>query len=290
MQRRVIILLGQRERSGTNFIGSTVMQHPDVVTVPPNKSLGEFNLFRKDDIVRVVFKKVAGASFGIKTMLEEEQLFLQHYGSMWIDLLDQKFNFPPNKTIFIKSPLIYNVDLWKKAFPESKIAILYRDGRDNVISCVRTTNDIRKWYTFRTKIKKKINFLSGRSFISNSRAWSRTGEAVAAVNESEFLKKVKYEELVNSKEGISELLKFYDLSFDDTTLENCMSAPVVGSSSFRGQKKEKNKKPNWTPDYDKSKYNFTNKWNKWGPVKKFVFKILAGKTLITLGYEDNGTW
>ena len=63
---------------------------------------------------------------------------------------------------------------------------------------------------------------------------------------------------------------------------------MVGSSG--GIDKDKVRKTKWVPDYDKSKYKFTNKWLHWGIIKKGVFKLLAGKEMIDLCYEKKSNW
>lgn len=285
---KIIILLGQRVRTGTNFVGSTLSVHPDVVMLPPNASLGEFNLFSDRSISETVFSKVSKKSFGLNISNNEEPLFLKHYGDLWIGFLTKRFNIPKDKTIFIKSPSIDNVDLWKAAFPDSKIAIICRDGRDNVISSVKASNDRRSWHTVFINIKKKLNFLSGRSFVNHAKQWTKTAFKILEAHKNENLKVFKYEDLNSSKEGLLELLAYYDLKTNPIILQDCLNAPVVGSSF--GYNNEGITKPNWNPDFDKSKFIFVNKWKKWGRLKKFVFKQISGKTLIALDYEKDNNW
>ena len=162
----IIILLGQRVRSGTNFIGSTLSQHPDIITVPKQNSIGEFNLFN-DNSIEDVFENISKRSFGMD--LNDKKLFLKFYGKSWLQFLIDKYDIPKERTIFVKSPNLNNIHLWKYAFPESKIAIIFRDGRDNVISSVKASNDKRSWHKFIHSFKKRVNYYSGRSFINHSK-------------------------------------------------------------------------------------------------------------------------
>lgn len=284
----MIILLGQRVRSGTNFVGSTIAQHPDVATLPTQMSLGEFNLFYNEAILNQVYKKVASDSFGMELNDEDQHEFLKHYGDAWLTLLIKKYKIEAGKTVFVKSPSVTHLKLWRLAFPHSKIAVICRDGRDNVISSVRASNDRRTWHNFSIKLKKRINYFSGRSFINHSKKWSETADQIANISEDNYVKVFKYEMLNDSKADISKLLSYYDLEVNDTILENCLKAPVVGSSF--GVSSQKMIKPNWTPDSDKSKFKFSNKWKKWNLIKKMVFKAIAGKELITLGFEKDSKW
>jgi hypothetical protein len=284
----IIILLGQRVRSGTNFVGSTIAQHPDVVTLPMEMSLGEFNLFYNDAILSQVYNKVSADSFGVEFTHEDQSEFLKLYGHAWLKLLIDKYNIKDGKTIFIKSPSVAHLNLWRMAFPDSKVALIARDGRDNVISSVRASNDKRTWHNFSIKTKKRINFFSGRSFINHAKKWSETALQIANISEDNYVKVFKYEELNDSKVNIAKLLSHYNLEVNDTILENCLKAPVVGSSF--GVSSKHMVKPNWKPDSDKSKFNFSNKWKKWNLIKKMVFKAIAGKELITLGFEKDSKW
>jgi hypothetical protein len=288
MHRKVIILLGQRVRSGTNFVGSTLSQHPDVVTLPINTSLGEFNLFSDNLIIDVIYDTVARNSFGLDFSNNDKTAFLIKYGELWLELLMEKFNIPNNKIIFIKSPSVKHVKLWKAAFPQAKIAIIYRDGRDNVISSIRASNDKRTWHTFFIKLKKRLNYFSGRSFINHARQWSITANDILKIKKSDDIKTFKYENLNNSTEYITKLLQYYNLKINETIVNKCVNAPVVGSSF--GIKSGGMIKPNWKPDSNKSKYIFTNKWKHWGLLKKLVFNYFAGNELIKLGYEKDNNW
>lgn len=279
---KVIILLGQRVRSGTNFIGSTLAQHPDVVTFPKHTSFGEFNLF-KDCLIETVYSKVTKESFGLNFNSLDRNLFFNYYGNAWLQTMLKKYDVHPNKVLFIKSPSVKFIALWEIAFPNSRIAIIYRDGRDNVISCVKASNDKRSWHTPLIQFRKKLNYYSGRSFINHVKNWVETSEQVLKIKESERITKFKYEELNNNKENIEKLLNHFKLKCDKRILEKCMEAPVVGSSF--GLETPSISKPNWCPDNNKSNYVFSNRWKSWSYVRKKVFDLIAGEMLVKMGYE-----
>ncbi|WP_053977521.1 sulfotransferase [Mangrovimonas xylaniphaga] len=287
---RVIILLGQRVRSGTNFVGSTLLQHPKVVTLPRGKSFGEFNLFNDNAIVTEVFDRVIERSFGMRLSKEWLPTFLENYGKNWLSLLQAKYEIPKDAVLFFKSPRIDQIDLWLQAFPEAQILVVCRDGRDNVVSSVKASNDKRSWYTFFIILKKFINYYSGRSFVNHAREWAETADYVIDVKQSlgSRVKVLPYESLLNSRQGISDLLDHFKLDINENILKACMEAPVIGSS--QGVHTSNVKKTNWQPDYNKSKYMFTKKWRHWGVLKKIVFKTIAGKQLVALNYEKNSTW
>ena len=283
----IIILLGQRVRSGTNFVGSTLSKHPDVVTVPLDKSLGEFNLFRGRG-VELEFNKISESSFGMDLSNDDLSSYLKEYGKSWINFLRVKYNIPDHKTIFIKTCVIHNLDLWRMSFPEAKIAVIFRDGRDNVISSVRASYDKRSWHKLYIKFKKRINYYSGRSFINHTRHWIKTAKVLSQIQTSKQIQLFNYEELNNSKSNVKSLLEHYQLKVTESILEDCLNAPVIGSSF--GFNTQGTIKPNWIPVTDKTAFQFSNKWKHWSVIKKLVFKFLAGNELVKLGYEKDSKW
>ena len=124
-------------------------------------------------------------------------------------------------------------------------------------------------------------------FLNHIKHWVATAKVFNQVNEEGSTKKFKYEDLNNSYKNIEQLLKFYELSTNRDIIESCLNAPVVGSSFGLVSKKSK---PKWSRDTEKSKYTFTHKWKHWGIIKKLVFKTIAGKTLVALGYENALDW
>ena len=117
--------------------------------------------------------------------------------------------------------------------------------------------------------------------------WRKTGKILNSIDNTEEIIKVKYENLINSFENLQKLLKFLDINSDKEVVEKCLNAPVVGSSFGANISKQGS---NWVPEIDKSKFVFIEKWRKWVWFKKSVFKFLAGKQLIELGYEKDNNW
>lgn len=283
---KLIILLGQRVRSGTNFIGSTLSLHPDVQTVPPEKSYAELNLF-KNRAIEDALRNITH-SFGLAYDEVDKAYYYRKYGELCIKQIIDKFNLKAEEPIFIKSPFIKNYDLWLKAFPQAKFIVLSRDGRDNVISSVKASNDKRIWHNFNIKFKKRFNYYSGRSFFQHTKNWKKTALIYYEIKNSSNLVKVKYEDLISSIDDLQNLFKFLELEVSPSILKTCRNAPVVGSSF--GDSDGKVSRPNWRPEHDKSKFVFTSRWKQWGWFKKKIFKEIAGEQLINLGYEKNNKW
>jgi len=283
---RLVILIGQRVRSGTNFLGSTLSQHPHIQTIPKESSHGEFNLFRSDSIENF-YHEASSKSFGINFNDADRLHFYKRIGELWLELLSKKFDLDENKTLFLKTPIISHYELWLKAFPEAKFIFLCRDGRDNVISSVKASNLRKRSTPYKAKVIKSLNHYSGRAFRAHILDWKATASIFESIEEQKNIKKVKYEDLVDSSENIKRLLQFLEMDSSEEIIKRCINAPVVGSSFG---KNTKGKGSNWIPEKDKSNFKFVNKWSKWGAFKRKYFKLLAGKELIKLGYEKDTNW
>jgi len=284
---KLIILIGQRVRSGTNFLGSTLSQHPDIQTIPPGGSHGEFNLF-KDRAVTGVLRNISDKSFGVKFNDHDVNEFYKRFGNLIMEQLKSKYDLNSNQSVFIKSPFIANYDLWLKAFPEAKFIFLCRDGRDNAISSVKASLIRKRWFSLKRITKIELNNRSGRLLISQIKDWKKTAKIYIEAPTSENVIKVRYEDLINSEAKLSLLLDFLEVCNTKEIVESCLNAPVVGSSF--GKNSENTTESNWIPDHDKSKFKFVQKWEKWNWIKKMAFKSIANEELIKLGYEKNDQW
>jgi hypothetical protein len=283
---KVIILIGQRVRSGTNFLGSTLSLHPEIQTLPQNRSHGEFNLFRSDSIIEF-YNEATLKSFGLKFNEVDKLNFYFEFGQLWLKLLTEKYELDENKVLFIKTPIIKYHQLWLKTFPDAKFIFLTRDGRDNVISSVRASNIRKKNISSKKKMIKSLNHYSGRSFRAHILDWKATAITFDSIKKQKNINKVRYESLVNNFENIQNLLESLELDSSEKTIEKCINAPVVGSSFGLNTKKSAS---NWIPEKDKSKFVFSNKWEKWNFFKKFIFKALAGRLLVEMDYEKDNNW
>lgn len=281
---KIIILIGQRVRSGTNFLGSTLSRHPEIQTIPPSSSHGEFNLFQ-NRLFEESLENITEKSFGVKYSDEQVSDHYRMYGELVYNQLQEKYNLVEDKTVFVKSPFIENYDLWLKAFPEAKFIFLCRDGRDNVISSVKASMIKKRWFNFKRVVKLNLNYYSGRFFIKHLLDWKKMAAIFVSVPNQANIYKVKYEELVNSRGDIKNLLDFLNLDSTDVSVDLCLSAPVVGSSF--GKNTGVKNKSNWVPEYDKSKFTFTQKWKKWGWFKAMIFSKIAGDELLLLGYKSD---
>jgi hypothetical protein len=98
---------------------------------------------------------------------------------------------------------------------------------------------------------------------------------------------VRYEDLVDRQEStVRDLLRFLGIDPSDFDWDRLERLPVTGSSQFpdqtgqvTGRKIEKSKE-----------FKPVGRWQQWGWFRKRMFKKIAGKELISLGYVSNNRW
>ena len=125
-----------------------VNQIQGITNIPPSFSSGEFNLIGDKRMSlgllepEEINKFIKLLNHGLK--VEDERIsdgeLLNHFGNMFIDMFKKKYDIDDEQIIFLKSPTIQNFKLYTKIFP-SKIAIIYRDGKNFVESYCKSAND-----------------------------------------------------------------------------------------------------------------------------------------------------
>ncbi len=179
---------------------------------------------------------------------------------------------PHHRLLVEKSPNhIYAVALIREIFPQAKFIHLLRDGRDVYVS-VRAA--AKSW-------SPGWQNSFGRSTATAARAWR--GEVERAQTASQLLGpdflSVRYEELhAEPIAGIQRLYDFCSLPYDEALLNTIFE----------------------TTDFKKNYKGGETKFRRGGRVgdwrKQFtlwdalIYNLIAGQTLIDLGYEKNRFW
>jgi hypothetical protein len=102
---------------------------------------------------------------------------------------------------------------------------------------------------------------------------------------------IRYEDLhLNPRPNCIRLLEFMGVEISEPILTAMENADVVGSSFYGEDQKESARKPNWRPTARTDAFRPVGRWSHWGAVEKQLFKQMAGKELIELGYEKDLNW
>ncbi|HBH06236.1 MAG TPA: hypothetical protein DDX92_06510 [Flavobacteriales bacterium] len=275
-------------RSGTNFIGKLISYHPDFETLPPGMTKAEFAFFRgkKENELISFFENFKHYSFAdFKTSNED---FKKEFSKWFLDFLLSRHEVQ-KPYIFIKEPHI-QVEHFFEWFPDKKVIMIIRDGRDQVSSFARASNFHKKSYGLSKIARMTLKYYSGysfyqgchyfkknaRQFIKNTRKWSDEKYLV-----------IRFEHLENqTAEEIKRVFHFWGVEIDENTIHAMENCEIIGSS-FTPKSEYRNR---WKPRQKSHSFQPVGRWKNWNVLKKITFKLIAGKELILLGYEKDNSW
>jgi hypothetical protein len=182
----------------------------------------------------------------------------------------QKDRLKPRRYLLEKSPRnVHNVDKIRGIFPQSRLIVIYRDGRDVVTSDQFFTRDYGG---------QPFDFAEG------VHAWRRDMEAHLGHAERHPVFACAYEKLLSDGAPVvRELFDFLDLRYDDRLIHD-----LLERSSFRFYAGRERGEEDRKRFYRKG---IAGDWkNHFGNEDKRVFKEIAGDMLIRLGYESDLSW
>jgi hypothetical protein len=289
-------LQGVRIRSGTNYIAKVMSCNPHVQLVPPKKTTDEFPVMRNMEIWEKGFTAFLGQYKGPRGTYEFRR-FLSYFGAAWLRYLVDLFSLQPGH-VFLKDPSVRHLDRFFEMFPDAKLIILVRDGRDNVASSEKAALARRTDMSLARKSRTRLNHLLMRDFVQAARDWAVSVDRIVRFDEefkcsplaSRYLI-VRYEDIYRSpREMGRRLFEFMEVPWDDAILDAVENAEVVGSSFYGAEGREDARKPNWTATPKSEAFQPIGRWSGWNGLRKKLFKRIAGRQLIQMGYEQTSDW
>jgi hypothetical protein len=170
---RFTFLYGVRVRSGTNYLAKVISYNPHVQSVPPTKTTDELPLLQDLDNWESAFEAFVSKYNGKKRHRREFRFdqFLPHLGRSWLTFLVESFALRPGH-VFLKDPSVRHIDKFFTIFPDAKLILLVRDGRDNVASSVKAGLARRARRTLSQRTKTRLKHLLFRDFMEAARGWA----------------------------------------------------------------------------------------------------------------------
>lgn len=277
--KKVIYVCSPTQRSGTNFIFNTLKLHADIASPESPSMPKEHFLYSHADQLSEYISKTLG--YWPKWVENEESLqkthaaLLSEIGEGILRVFYQELP-DPNKILMLRTPDAGNLEFFPALFPNGKLVVILRDGRDTVNSFVESFSG--EW-----------------AFNKMAKRWASRIEYLFQVNkqmiEAGFQDRIgifKYEDLNSEPEKtVKAILKYLSLDEAGYDWEKLKSVPVVGSST---QYNEQGKGDFWAPKEKSDSKKFSNKWKMWSSSKKKNFKKIAGNQLIRAGYETDLNW
>jgi hypothetical protein len=295
---RFVFLQGIRVRSGTNYLGRIAACHPALQFIPPrreNKPGGELPLMASLPSVRGVFDRMMKAYIG-DTPLDFSS-FAREQGDALLRALAATYELEPG-TVFFKDPTTEGLESFFDFFPDEKLVLLVRDGRDNVASGVKASMAKRKNMTFSHEARRYLNHWAFRDFRGHAKQWAASARRILAFDAAhkssahadQYLI-LRYEDVYSDpRMWARKLFDFMELAVEDEVLAEVEALGVVGSSYYSADQTETASKVNWVPTPRTEAFRPVERWRSWGAAKKQMFKRIAGDELLALGYATDKDW
>lgn len=258
----LVMLLGVRPRSGTNWVGDILRQHPDVFDYP--NSLWEFPLLRGTGGLLAARDEFFAAYPKNAQRMGRNDLLPLIGSAVVAHLLSYA---EPGRTVLVKDPSVRYLDFFPALFPFERCLLLLRDGRDVAESTLRSFGD-------------RI------SFEQVCRRWARAARAMldyAARQDPERTWLVRYEEVFAAPDEFArEACRRFGLDPERFPYDALPSLPLRGSSEFATG--------NW--EYPPSRerpagFQPIGRWHDWSAEQHETFERLAGDALRAAGYGDS---
>lgn len=268
-----VFIIGIMERSGTNFLADALQLLDPNLQLP--RVLGEDFLLEHSNLLSqyadLTYQRWKGLPWLESPENCKQQLFYQ-LGEALLRVLYSQIDF--NKRLLTKTPNASNVDKFFQLFPQAKLLILVRDGRDVVESALATWSyePFEHWITrWADGARSILEFMRGHAGDLRGSSWEL----------------VRYEDLLNKpQQVVDQLATFLQVErrcFDWHQIEHL---PIRGSS----QNRDGAGGVDWTPVEKFNGFKPLRRWSGWGWRQKRQFKKLAGRELTELGYVSNNNW
>jgi hypothetical protein len=190
------------------------------------------------------------------------------YCRVFFDFL--RATLKPKGYLLEKSPRqVHEIEHIRAVFPNAKLIMIHRDGRDVVVSDHFFTRDYgRQPFSFEQAV----------------RDWRDDMEAHFRHADRPEVFVCSYEQLLKDGHGVvRDLLDFLGLPHDEPLIDH-----LLDRSSFRFYTGRDPGQENRRRFYRKG---IVGDWkNHFGPEEKRIFKEMAGDLLVTLGYEPDLSW
>ncbi|MEM8789495.1 MAG: sulfotransferase [Pseudomonadota bacterium] len=261
-----ILVFGVMPRSGTNFVRDVLALHAHVAPDPGR--IYEFPLLHAAGSARAHMDRFL-AMFPRNTEVLSRWDALALLAGAWLRVLQGEAG---DRRILLKCPHVQNLSLAPLIFPDAKLVLVLRDGRDVLDSTLNT-------FSRRS--------LARKTFAQLAREWALGAEAmvrVASADTSPHIHLLRYEALV--EEGgpaVERLLRAVDLDPAGFDFDGFAALPVRGSS--RAQAEDATR---WDPQARGADFKPVARWKSWDAKRKARFDKIAGAALEAAGY-DRGT-
>lgn len=261
-----VFLVGVHRRCGSNFVCDALQLHKQFSIPEP---LTEDYLLENAHLLHDYVERTVASRWRKRFNAEEDvvlcrKTLCRRLGAALTSTLAARI--APGSRLLTKTPDPDNVKLFPSLFPDAKLVLIVRDGRDVVESSFRSwpSQSYAHWMRMWAKGARTIlDFVNG-----------------AGKQCKEQWRLVRYEDLLHDREAFGSLLDFLGVSRETYPWDELESLPVRGSSTHRGNASELH----WRPVEKTADFRPVGRWANWSLIRRLQFKAIAGAEQTALGY------
>ena len=280
--RRLIFVAGVMGRVGTNYLGRLLLAHPEV-----DRPAGHWELPLLDvaDGFTELHSRFVGRRSPGRVPFSSDD-FARCFGDGLERLLATRLLDPKENGRFLlhKNPSTLGIDRFRAFFPDAKLILLVRDGRDNVNSLLRAAGfrDARWWSP------RRLAYLC-----QYSRKWASSARRIRAYAASDADHLVVTFESLHERPAavLREIAEYVGLPISDAWLAEANSMPVKGSGFYGAPAAVAGpsaSNTNWNEVPKDGSFQPVGRWRRqWSRLDVALFNWIAGRELAELGYGKN---
>ncbi len=260
-----ILIHGVMPRSGTVYVGELLRLHPDLHAFP--NQVWEFPFLKFAPQVLAMQREFLWAYEQNMGKVADGD-FLPLFGSSLIGYLHEVV--PSGQRMLLKVPSVEHLDWFFQAFPHEHLLVLTRDGRDVVQSTLKTWPQLRF-----SMVCLRWRHAAQMTLACHERYQGREGYWLG-----------RFEDAMREPESfVHDVCQRFGLDAGRYPYERIDQIPVHGSSTTK-----EGGKVTWAPVARRAGFNPIGRWQQWSPLRKALFKRIAGHQLIALGYAQDMHW
>lgn len=262
-----LLLHGIMPRCGSVYVGELLRKHPDLYAYPHH--LWEIPALQLTPELHRLQRAFVNAYRMNRGSLEDND-FHALFGGALMALIHSAT--PPEQRAMVKMPSVQYLNHFSSMFPNEHLLVLVRDGRDVVASTLRTWRHLNFVQVCLRWNRSARIVLENCSIMGSAR---RTGYMLC-----------RFEDAISDPEGfLRATLPCFDLDPERYPYEMIGEIPVIGSSQLAAGT------VSWRT-FIKAPKGFRPRgyWREWSTLKKLIFKAIAGRSLVALGYSEDLSW
>lgn len=277
VSKEIVFLISPTPRSGTNFVRNMLVGS-GLCTGSTDKLLGAEDWFLPASDGLIQFRNKIADCWTMLNLVDEKQCtdladrMLKRIGEA---LAGEIVSGATTGPILSKTPSSENISNLDRLFPASRLILLVRDGRDTCYSAIKSgfyssPREIFSLWAYR--VDEMIEYAGMPDFdrTDGRHLWIRYESAV----EKPLLQ-------------LSRAEKYLGIQVDDSKRAVVQHLDIVGSSDFSSSD---DGSFNYTVVSRSEDFNPIGRWRHWDEELRSEFKEIAGRHLISLGYEQNDDW